>query len=144
MKKNELKVWENRSIAHEKEWKYIKTFQSKVKRSIENSYLALLDVVEVEEEVEAAGNDDGACSIASLDDAVEEGSGCAVSFVRIAFLDPAPAPGDREGAGEGVGVGVDVGAMAEEDRWDLRPFKSGLIPDNKSTISPNKKCKIKW
>ena len=94
MKKNELKVWENRSIAHEKEWKYIKTFQSKVKRSIENSYLALLDVVEVEEEVEAAGNDDGACSIASLDDAVEEGSGCAVSFVRIAFLDPAPAPGD--------------------------------------------------
>lgn len=40
----------------------------------------------------------------------------------------------------GVGVGVDVGVIAEEDRWDRRPFKSGLIPDNKSTISPKKKC----
>lgn len=107
------------------------------------SYLALLDVVEGEEEVEAVGDDEGACSIASLEDAVEEGSGDAVSFVMIAFLEPAPAPGDREGAGVGVGVGVEVGAIAEEDRWDLRPFKSGLIPDNKSTISPNKKCKIK-
>jgi hypothetical protein len=72
---------------------------------------------------------------------VEEGCCDALSFVIIAFLDPAPAPGDREGAGVGVGVGVDVGATAEEDRWDRRPFKSGLIPDNKSTISPNKKCK---
>lgn len=113
----------------------------RAKQSISKCYLALLEVVEGEEEVEAVGDDEGVCSIASLEDAVEEGSGDATSFVIIAFLEPAP--GDREGAGEAVGVGVDVGAIAEEDRWDRRPFKSGLIPDNKSTISPNKKCQVR-
>ena len=45
------------------------------------------------------------------------------------------------GEDEGTGVGVGVGAIALEDRWDLRPFTLGLIPDNKSTISPMQKQK---
>ena len=67
---------------------------------------------EVEEEVEAVGDDEGACSTASLEDAVE-GSGGAISFVIMAFFEPGDSVG--AGVGVGVGVGVDVGVIAEED-----------------------------
>lgn len=95
----------------------------------------MLHAVGGEEEVEAVGDDEGTCSLLSLEDAVEEGRGGAKSLFIIALI-----PGDSEGEGVGVevGVGVDVGAVADEDLWDRRPFMSGLIPDSKSTISPVK------
>lgn len=99
------------------------------------SYLVVLHAVGGEEEVEAVGDDEGTCSLLSLEDPVEEGRGGAKSLFMIALI-----PGDSEGevVGVEVGVGVDVGAVAEEDLWDRRPFMSGLIPESKSTISPVK------
>lgn len=99
------------------------------------SYLVVLHAVGGEEEVEAVGDDEGTCSLLSLEAPVEGGNGGAKSLFIMGLI-----PGDREGEGVGVevGVGVDVGAVAEEDLWDRRPFMSGLIPESKSTISPVK------